>query len=225
MVWKALRLSLHNLIPRIRESFSWCALAMVMGNMMSISYVFLGAASPALAKVVRTFPVRLDWECVRRRGRTGGGNGLHWFCRKLAGLELARRYHRPPPSEGCSRIYRYAYNLEASSPPHYLFVKYTYEPLASSTSYGTIRVAKTLQDWLPLPLRFPPLVCLKATVIPAFAGSPDPSSNFANPTLLLDYSYTPPASGIEDTPQNLLPRLYYRRRGSLNWSPSICYML
>ena len=94
------------------------------------------------------------------------------------------------------------------------------KPLASSTSNWTVRVAKTMQDWVPLLLRSPPLVCLKATVVPAFANSIDPSSNFANPTLLLDYSYTPPASGVEDVPQNLLPRLYYRGRGSLDWSPS-----
>jgi len=95
-----------------------------------------------------------------------------------------------------------------------------YEPLASSDSYGTIHVAKTVQDWLPLPLRSPTLVCLKVAVVRAFAGSIEPPSYFANPTLLLDYSYTPPASGVEDAPQNLLPRLCCLRRGSPDWWPS-----
>lgn len=97
-------------------------------------------------------------------------------------------------------------------------------PLASTSSYGTVRLAKTMKDWIPLSKRSPPLLCLKTTVMPASSESNLQSSStmmsFANPTILFDYSYIPRNSGESEAPEDLIPRLHYRGRGSLDWSPS-----
>jgi hypothetical protein len=84
----------------------------------------------------------------------------------------------------------------------------------SKSSYGTVRSAKTMRDYVPLSARNPPLICLKTTVIAELNAT-----TFASPTILLDYSYDR-LQDVGTDPEKLLPILWYRKRGSLDWSPS-----